>query len=218
MTLRSGAYGAVTKRQKWSQGADTRDPSNDADKARDASQAFCHARSGNSRFEASRSARGLGGAMSSLDNSRMTARDASFAKQKRNTTLKKLLLTITAIVMSSPAYAWHPIIIYNNTDPLIHLVKFKSPGIAPQKFVVDTASHWISAFGPLREDGGPCLRHLIITVIDRLGDDVIVSSATPMDVCNEGWINITQTHVYPGGDTFVVTHGQGSGAAGRPGS
>lgn len=125
--------------------------------------------------------------------------------------MKKLLLATTAIVLSSPAFAWHQINIYNNTDPPVIQVKFKSPGIGPQKFPLDIGSHWIGTIGPLREDGGPCLRSLVVTLIDRLGEDVIATAAKSMDVCNEGWIAVTQTHVYPGGDTFVVTHGQGSG-------
>jgi hypothetical protein len=135
--------------------------------------------------------------------------------------LKKLLLATAAstasFLISHPAFAWHPIVVSNNTDPTIVMVKFKSPGISPQKFSVDIGAHWVGVIGPLREDGGPCLRTLVITLIDRLGEDVAATSATPINVCIETWINVAQTHAYPGGDTFVATHGQGTGPAGRPG-
>jgi hypothetical protein len=133
--------------------------------------------------------------------------------------LKKLLLATAAIVLSSPAFAWHEIVIYNKTNATIDLVKFKSPGasnVAPQRFFVKTPEQSFSVFGPLQDDGGPCLRTVIVVLTDKIGEDFRAAAGTQMNVCTEGFISVSYKNVPLGVDTFVVTHGIGTGPAGKP--
>ena len=132
--------------------------------------------------------------------------------------MKKATVTaILAMLTTTPAFAWHPIVIYNNTDPVvIKSVTFTAPGFNPVTFEVDVPIHSFRTFGPVPDQpGSPCLRHLVVDLILPAGVTPY-AAPTPMDVCNEGWINVSFAHVYPGGDTVVITHGVGSGPAGPP--
>jgi hypothetical protein len=129
--------------------------------------------------------------------------------------LKKLLLATTAaVLMSSPAFAWHPITITADTDPdEILSVFFTTPNRAAQSFPINMPglAGWWRTFGPLHEDGGPCLRKVHVVVSNLNLGQATEKSATLMNVCTETWIHVSGTWpsywLVPGATPLVVTHG-----------
>jgi hypothetical protein len=122
--------------------------------------------------------------------------------------MKKATLAFFAILTTTPAFAWNQITIFNSTDPvLIHEVTFTAPPTPAVSFVVNVPVHQSRVFGPVPEDGGPCLRTLSVEIITSYGGAYNYTAPTKMDVCTEKWINVGFAHVYPGGDKIVITHG-----------
>lgn len=137
--------------------------------------------------------------------------------------MKKLFSTaaVAAILATSPAFAWHPIVIYNHTDPdLVHGVQFDGGGVPSVGYIVDVPQGSFRVFGPLPEGGG-CLRTLTVQVTNpRYNPPTInVVAPTQMNVCTEGYIVVSGYWNPPpfSGSPIVITHGVGSGPAGSPG-
>jgi hypothetical protein len=129
--------------------------------------------------------------------------------------MKKAIAATVALAMlgTTPAFAWHPITITNATDPvLIREVTFTAPPTNAVSFVVNVPVHQSRTFGPVPEDGGPCLRTLIVEIITSYGGAYNYTAPTKMNVCTETWINVGFAHVYPGGDKIIITHGGPAGA------
>ena len=115
-----------------------------------------------------------------------------------------LMTTLAATLISLPAFAWHPIKIVNNTDPrTITKVVFRSPGFPPERFPLDIPNGSFGVFGPVHEDGGPCVRDLFIHLYSDVdGNQVVPPASSPVkfDVCKE--------------TTIIVSCGGGSGPIG----
>jgi hypothetical protein len=126
--------------------------------------------------------------------------------------VKKYLLALAAALLATPALAWHPIVVRNNTDPvLVHKVIFSAPGILDEFFTVNVPKGQVRVFGPLPETG-PCLREIRVDVMAAWGEAISTPARTPMDVCNETWINVTGYWPRPNNfllmTPIVVTHGR----------
>jgi len=66
-------------------------------------------------------------------------------------------------------------------------------------------------FGPLADDGGPCLRSLHIDMTLPNAGPFTLDVPGQMNVCSEGWIMLSTPH----GNDLTVTHGVGFGGAGK---
>lgn len=126
----------------------------------------------------------------------------------------KPLVSAAAILaaLSSPAFAWHPISVWNETDP-VEIVKviFTTPGKNAQVFTLELPGGpgWFRTFGPLHDDGGPCLRTLTVVVAAPVFGWATQAAPKPMNVCTESSILVRGT--WPGGNMpgatpLVITH------------
>jgi hypothetical protein len=126
--------------------------------------------------------------------------------------IKKILSATIAMLVATPAMAWHSISIWNETDPVeIVYVVFSTKGFPAQKFTLDLPGGpgWFRTFGPLHDDHGPCLRTLTVVVWNPILGMAAQAAKTPMDVCHETTIVVTGT--WPtggmaGASPLVVTH------------
>jgi hypothetical protein len=130
--------------------------------------------------------------------------------------MKKLSVIAVATLLASPSYAWHAITITNTTDPVtVVSAIFTVKGVKAQTFNLDLPGGpgWFRVFGPLHEDGGPCLRHLTIVVSNPYFGVASQTAATKMNVCTETEINVSgvwPVSAWPYGGVgtapLVITH------------
>lgn len=116
--------------------------------------------------------------------------------------------------------AWHPINCYNQTDPdLVVGVEFTAGGTSPVGYILNVPRGAFRTFGPIPQDGGPCLRWLTVKVSNPAFNppEASLTASTAMNVCTEGHIIVTGT--WPNDHDFgqkplAITHGVGPGPGG----
>lgn len=126
--------------------------------------------------------------------------------------MKKIASTLAAMLFATPALAWHQISVWNETDPVeIKMIVFTVSGKPAQTFPLDLPGGpgWFRTFGPLHDDGGPCLRWLTVVVSTPMLGWATQRAPTPMNVCTESSILVKGTWPngsMPGSTPLVITH------------
>ena len=127
--------------------------------------------------------------------------------------MRKTLIVASLSVLATPALAWQPITLYNRTDSArVNGVLFQASGVQPVGFFLYVPKGAQRTFGPLQEDGGPCLRYLSVQVQSPQFTPPIaaMTATTQFDVCRETWIVVSGT--WPdltriGTAPLKITHG-----------
>ena len=130
--------------------------------------------------------------------------------------MRKTLTTVAFLLLTTPALAWQQITLYNRTDPvMVNGVLFQAGGVQPVGYFLYVPKGGQRTFGPLPEDGGPCLRYLTVQVQSSQFNPPIAAMTAPtqMDVCRETWIVVTG--IWPGltglgTSPLKITHGGGT--------